>query len=311
VLPTVHYNMGGIPTNYHGEVVTQERRNPDTVVPGLMAVGEAACVSVHGANRLGSNSLLDLVVFGRAAAAAAPNVVKPGRRTGRCRRTPRRGARGSTSCAMPRAARRPRAMRLRDAAHHAERRAVFRTGESLQEGRQADPPRSTPASPTSGERPLAGLEFRPGRDAGARQPARLQAVATSTRRQPQGEPRRARARGLPGPRRRELDEAHAGWVDDAKGGVTIDYRPVHTYTLTNEVESIAAQEARLTKGTPHGRIHTSEEFPIGPARPRPPAGAKNVRLPSIYRWDPDSGENPRVDTYEVDMAPAARWFWTR
>jgi succinate dehydrogenase / fumarate reductase flavoprotein subunit len=66
VLPTVHYNMGGIPTNYHGEVVTKKDGDPDAVVPGLMAVGEAACVSVHGANRLGSNSLIDLVVFGRA-----------------------------------------------------------------------------------------------------------------------------------------------------------------------------------------------------------------------------------------------------
>jgi succinate dehydrogenase / fumarate reductase, flavoprotein subunit len=67
VVPTVHYNMGGSPTNYHGEVVTMKDGNPDTVVPGLFAVGEAACVSVHGANRLGSNSLIDLVVFGRAA----------------------------------------------------------------------------------------------------------------------------------------------------------------------------------------------------------------------------------------------------
>ena len=76
VLPTVHYNMGGIPTNYHGEVVTLKNGNPDTVVPGLMAIGEAGCVSVHGANRLGSNSLLDLVVFGRAAAHRARETVK-------------------------------------------------------------------------------------------------------------------------------------------------------------------------------------------------------------------------------------------
>src|ERR1700722_1716692 len=68
VLPTVHYNMGGIPCNYHGEVLTKKNGDDDTVVPGLMALGEAACVSVHGANRLGSNSLIDLVVFGRAAA---------------------------------------------------------------------------------------------------------------------------------------------------------------------------------------------------------------------------------------------------
>src|SRR5688572_13253625 len=78
VLPTVHYNMGGIPTNYHGEVVTIVNGNPDAPVPGLMAIGEAACVSVHGANRLGSNSLLDLVVFGRAAANRAAEVVRAG-----------------------------------------------------------------------------------------------------------------------------------------------------------------------------------------------------------------------------------------
>jgi len=77
VLPTVHYNMGGIPTNFHGEAVTAKGGNPDSVIPGLMAVGEAACVSVHGANRLGSNSLLDLVVFGRSAALRCAEVLKP------------------------------------------------------------------------------------------------------------------------------------------------------------------------------------------------------------------------------------------
>ena len=80
VLPTVHYNMGGIPTNLHGEVVTLREGNPETPVPGLMAVGEAACVSVHGANRLGSNSLLDLVVFGRAAAIRCAEIITPGQR---------------------------------------------------------------------------------------------------------------------------------------------------------------------------------------------------------------------------------------
>jgi succinate dehydrogenase / fumarate reductase flavoprotein subunit len=78
VVPTVHYNMGGIPTNFHGEVVTLKDGMPDTVVPGLFAVGEAACVSVHGANRLGSNSLIDLVVFGRAAGIRLGEVIKPG-----------------------------------------------------------------------------------------------------------------------------------------------------------------------------------------------------------------------------------------
>ncbi|MGL4426199.1 MAG: succinate dehydrogenase flavoprotein subunit [Alphaproteobacteria bacterium] len=78
VIPTVHYNMGGIPTNYHGEVLRPTPQNPDQVVPGLMAIGETACVSVHGANRLGTNSLLDLVVFGRAAALRAQALFKPG-----------------------------------------------------------------------------------------------------------------------------------------------------------------------------------------------------------------------------------------
>ncbi|MES1984829.1 MAG: succinate dehydrogenase flavoprotein subunit [Pseudomonadota bacterium] len=78
VVPTVHYNMGGIPCNYHGEVVTLKDGNPDAVVPGLFAVGEAACVSVHGANRLGSNSLIDLVVFGRATGHRISDIVKPG-----------------------------------------------------------------------------------------------------------------------------------------------------------------------------------------------------------------------------------------
>ncbi|MGL4414211.1 succinate dehydrogenase flavoprotein subunit [Roseinatronobacter monicus] len=77
VLPTVHYNMGGIPTNYWGEVLNADSKNPDRIAPGLMAVGEAACASVHGANRLGSNSLIDLVVFGRAAAIRAGQVVDP------------------------------------------------------------------------------------------------------------------------------------------------------------------------------------------------------------------------------------------
>src|SRR5438045_8197083 len=78
VLPTVHYDMGGIPTNYRGEVIRPSDSDPDAVIPGLMAVGEAACVSVHGANRLGCNSLLDIVVFGRAAAHRAAELVRPG-----------------------------------------------------------------------------------------------------------------------------------------------------------------------------------------------------------------------------------------
>jgi len=82
VTPTVHYNMGGVPCNYHGEVVTLKDGNPDTVVPGLFAVGEAACVSVHGANRLGSNSLIDLVVFGRATGFRIAELVQPNSKHG-------------------------------------------------------------------------------------------------------------------------------------------------------------------------------------------------------------------------------------
>src|SRR5579864_8063832 len=77
VLPTVHYNMGGIPTNYRAEVINPTEADPERIVPGLMAIGEAACVSVHGANRLGCNSLLDIIVFGRAAAHRAAEIVKP------------------------------------------------------------------------------------------------------------------------------------------------------------------------------------------------------------------------------------------
>ena len=89
VLPTVHYNMGGIPTNYHGEVLTKKDGDPDHVVPGLMAIGEAACVSVHGANRLGSNSLIDLVVFGRAAALRCADTIEIAKRaTGVTERRP-------------------------------------------------------------------------------------------------------------------------------------------------------------------------------------------------------------------------------
>ena len=80
VIPTVHYVMGGIPTNLRAEVISPRDDNPDTVIPGLMAIGEAACVSVHGANRLGTNSLLDLIVFGRAAALRAAEIIKPGSR---------------------------------------------------------------------------------------------------------------------------------------------------------------------------------------------------------------------------------------
>jgi succinate dehydrogenase / fumarate reductase flavoprotein subunit len=135
VLPTVHYNMGGVPTNIHTEVLRPVRDNPDAVVPGLMAVGEAACVSVHGANRLGTNSLLDLVVFGRAAAHRAAETIKPGARQAPLppkageasldRFDRARHAKGGTTVAELRLA------MQRSMQGHA---AVFRTTKSLTEG---------------------------------------------------------------------------------------------------------------------------------------------------------------------------------
>ena len=135
VLPTVHYNMGGIPTNYKTEVLNPTPSNPNQVVHGLMAIGEAACVSVHGANRLGSNSLLDLVVFGRAAAHRAAEIVKPGTKhkklgsdTGTFaldRFDKLRNAEGSSTTAHI------RNDMQKTMQNHA---AVFRTGEVLEEG---------------------------------------------------------------------------------------------------------------------------------------------------------------------------------
>ena len=135
VLPTVHYNMGGIPTNYHGELISTDEAGNEIIVPGLMALGEAACVSVHGANRLGSNSLIDLVVFGRAAAARCGELIRPRDRIAPLRkdageqavqRVDRlRHARGEHPTAR---------IRLRMQRVMQDHAAVFRTGESLQEG---------------------------------------------------------------------------------------------------------------------------------------------------------------------------------
>src|SRR5271163_1593052 len=137
VLPTVHYNMGGIPTNYHGEVLTKVDGDPDATVSGLMALGEAACVSVHGANRLGSNSLIDLVVFGRAAGLRAAETLKPGDRQPELAKDSAefaltrldrfRNAKGKTPTA---------ALRLDMQRVMQDNCAVFRTGEVLTEGKE-------------------------------------------------------------------------------------------------------------------------------------------------------------------------------
>ena len=133
ILPTVHYNMGGIATNYHGEAVIKKDGNPDYVVPGMMALGEAACVSVHGANRLGSNSLIDLVVFGRAAALRCaeiltandkhPELPKDSAERPLARLDKFRNASGGTPTAQ---------MRLKMQKVMQSNCAVFRTGDLLQ-----------------------------------------------------------------------------------------------------------------------------------------------------------------------------------
>ena len=137
VLPTVHYNMGGIPTNYHGEVIRPTQANPDATVQGLMSIGEAACVSVHGANRLGSNSLLDLIVFGRSASHRAAELVKPNSAHkdmpkdagdfALARLDKFRNAKGDISTA---------ALRLEMQKAMQNEVAVFRTAESLAEGQK-------------------------------------------------------------------------------------------------------------------------------------------------------------------------------
>jgi succinate dehydrogenase / fumarate reductase flavoprotein subunit len=137
VMPTVHYNMGGIPTNYLGEVVTSRDGDPETVVPGLMAIGEAACVSVHGANRLGSNSLLDLVVFGRGAAHRCAELLRPGRSS-----VPKLFSKDSDDRALDRLDRLRHAdggtptavIRLAMQRAMQENASVFRSGEVLEEG---------------------------------------------------------------------------------------------------------------------------------------------------------------------------------
>jgi succinate dehydrogenase / fumarate reductase flavoprotein subunit len=239
VLPTVHYNMGGIATNFHGEVLTKKNGNPDEVVPGLMAIGEAACVSVHGANRLGSNSLIDLVVFGRAAAlrcAAAitagdkqPDLPANSAEMALSRLDRARHANGSTPTAE---------LRLRMQKVMQNNCAVFRTGEVLEEGHKLihEVFSGTPDLRVS-DRSLVWnsdlietLEF---------ENLIVQAVVTMDSARNRTESRGAHAReDFPERDDQNWMKHTLSWIDPATGAVTIDYRPVHTYTLTNDVTYI-------------------------------------------------------------------------
>ncbi len=235
VIPTVHYNMGGIPTNYHGEVVQLKNGNPDEVVPGLYAIGEAACVSVHGANRLGSNSLLDLVVFGRAVANRCAETIKPGQphRHLAADATDKalsnldrlRNANGS----LPTAVIRDRMQRSMQA--HA---AVFRTEESLAEGvKQIHEIRDSFADVKVSDRSLVWNSDLI--ETYELQNLLGQAQATIVSAENRKESRGAHAREDYPERNDEVWQKHTlCWVDD-DGNTKIDYRPVHMYTLDDEV----------------------------------------------------------------------------
>jgi succinate dehydrogenase / fumarate reductase flavoprotein subunit len=238
VLPTVHYNMGGVPTNYHGEVVAHNERGEEYLVPGLMAVGEAACVSVHGANRLGSNSLIDLVVFGRAAARRCGELISRDTRLAAlpknageeavARLDKLRNARGGSPTAK---------IRLDMQRVMQSHAAVFRTGESLREG--IDMLEQVFASFADVGVSDRGLVWNTDLiETMELENLLLQAMGTIKSAEQRTESRGAQAREDFPERDDENWLKHTlCWVG-ADGQVRFAYRPVQTETLTDDVDAV-------------------------------------------------------------------------
>ncbi len=241
VLPTVHYNMGGVPTNYKAEVVTLKDGNPDTIVPGLMAIGEAACVSVHGANRLGSNSLLDLVVFGRSAAHRCAEIIKPG--------TPHKPlAADACEKALDRldktryaqGERKTADIRLDMQKVMQSKAAVFRTGETLKAGcedmaKVAETFKDVQVSDSSMIWNTDLVETLELDNLLSQATVTINAAANRT------ESRGGHAREDFAKRDDQNWMKHT-LISLDKQQVKIDYRPVHMYTLTDEVDVIPPKE---------------------------------------------------------------------